>query len=84
MGDLSFRVHEENNIYMIVDHGAAVQMELFHLSAEGEDCRIETHVFPGSNKYMWFMVTNFQDFLEGMWGGVGASTSVHPLMRPIN
>lgn len=65
---------------MIVDHGAAVQMELFHLSAEGEDCRIETHVFPGS---MVTMVTNFQDFLEGVSGGVGASTSVHPLMRPI-
>ncbi|KAI5745339.1 hypothetical protein M8J76_010225 [Diaphorina citri] len=76
-----FRLHGENDIYMW-NTELSFKPYYFILAQRGEDCRVATHVFPGYNKFMWVMESNFQDFLQGNVGCLGASTSIHPLMKP--
>ncbi|KAL1463690.1 hypothetical protein WDU94_015421 [Cyamophila willieti] len=78
---LFFRLHGENDIYMW-NTALPFKPYYFILAQRGEDCRVATHVFPGYNRLMWVMESNFQDFLQGNVGCLGASTSVHPMMKP--
>lgn len=76
-----FRLHGENDIYMW-NVQCPFKPYYFILAQKGDDCRVATHVFAGYQKLMWVMESNFQDFLQGNVGCLGASTSVHPMMKP--
>ncbi|XP_075231802.1 dopaminechrome tautomerase-like [Lycorma delicatula] len=47
----------------------------------GGDCRLATHVVPGYKNLMWVLESNFQDYLLGTTGCVGANVQLHPLIN---
>lgn len=46
---------------------------------KGSDCRLSTQVSGGSRLLMWSLDSNFQDFVNGIAGSIGASAAIHPL-----
>ncbi|KAI5726204.1 hypothetical protein M8J77_025220 [Diaphorina citri] len=76
-----FRLCNENNIYMW-DTNLAFKEYNFILAQKPLDCRIPTHVAAGYRRLVWVLESNFQDYIQNCVGCLGASSRLHPIIKP--
>lgn len=55
----------------------------FVLVQKGDRYRLATQVVPGYKKMMWAIESNFHDYVADTTGCMGASMSVHPLIKAV-
>lgn len=77
-----FRYKGESDIF-IWNTETQFNPKNFVLVQKGDRYRLSTQVVPGYKKLMWALESNFHDYVAGTTGGMGASMSVHPLIKAV-
>jgi hypothetical protein len=75
-----FRLKGESDIYMW-NTETYFKPDNFLLVQKGNECRLATHVVPGYKRLMWVLESNFHDYIQNKVGCVGASVSLHPMVK---
>jgi len=77
---LFFREKGHSDIFMW-NSDTCFKPENFALVQSGGDCRLATQVVPGFKRLMWVLESNFNDYILGTTGCMGASVVIHPLVK---
>lgn len=59
-------------------------LESCSLVQKGSPDRLITHVTPGPWKLLWYIESNFNDFVVSKTGCMGASTIIQPIAREVD
>lgn len=77
-----FRYKGDTDIYLW-DTDEKFNSRNFHQVHDGNRCRFSTHVFPGSNRFMWTIESNFLDFVRNKVSSTGVSMVIQPIAKHI-
>ncbi|KAG8240121.1 hypothetical protein J437_LFUL007298 [Ladona fulva] len=77
---LFFRYKGDGDIYMW-NTDTCFKRENFYLAMKGHGGKLSTHVVPGFRRLMWSLESNFQDYIQGTTGCLGASIRLKPVVK---
>lgn len=75
-----YRFKGDLNIYMWNTDTCLKESNFIPVQVGGE-CRLATQVVPGFKNLMWVLESNFQDYILGTTGCLGANVQLHPLVK---
>lgn len=79
---LFFRYKSESDIF-VWNTDVPFSYNNFVIVQKGDPYRLSTQVVSGYRKLMWVIESNFHDYIADTTGGMGASMSVHPIIKAL-